>query len=97
MKLARDIQSLSTFKRDTSKLMRQMRKTKQPMVLTVNGRAALVVQDTESYQRLLEAKERMEAMEGIQRGLESMKAKHGMPARKFFAGFFAKNGLSEDE
>jgi hypothetical protein len=56
-----------------------------------------VVQDTESYQRLLEAKERMEAMEGIQRGLESMKAKHGMPARKFFAGFFAKNGLSQDE
>lgn len=41
MKLARDIQSLSTFKRDTAKLMRQMRKTKEPMVLTVNGRAAL--------------------------------------------------------
>jgi prevent-host-death family protein len=96
MKLARDIQSLSTFKRDTAKLMRQMRKSKEPMVLTVNGRAALVVQDTESYQRLLEAKERMEALEGIRRGLESMKAKRGMPARKFFAEFFARNNLPED-
>jgi prevent-host-death family protein len=96
MKLARDIQSLSTFKRDTAKLMRQMRKSKEPMVLTVNGRAALVVQDTESYQRLLEAKERMEALEGIRRGLESMKAKRGTPARKFFAEFFARNNVPED-
>lgn len=96
MKLTRDIQSLSTFKRDTAKLMRQMKKTKEPMVLTVNGRAALVVQDTESYQRLLEAKERMEALEGIRRGLESLTTKRGTPARKFFAEFFARNNLIED-
>ena len=96
MKIARDIQSLSTFKRDTSKLMRQMRKTKQPMVLTVNGKAALVVQDAESYQKLLEAKERMETIEGIRRGLESMKAKRGMPAEKFFAESFARNDLPDN-
>jgi prevent-host-death family protein len=96
MKLSRDIQSLSTFKRDTAKLMRQMRKTKEPMVLTVNGRAALVVQDAESYQQLLEAKERIEAIEGIRRGLESMKEKRGMPADRFFADFFARNNISED-
>jgi prevent-host-death family protein len=96
MKLARDIQSLSTFKRDTAKLMRQMRKTKEPMILTVNGKAALVVQDAEGYQHLLEAKERMEAIEGIRRGLESLKTKRGMPADKFFDEFFATNKLSED-
>lgn len=96
MKLARDIQSLSTFKRDTSKLMRQMKKSKEPMVLTVNGRAALVVQDAESYQHLLEAKERMEAIEGIRRGLESMKKKRGMPADEFFASFFARNKITEE-
>lgn len=93
MKLARDIQSLSTFKRDTAKLMRQMRKTKEPMVLTVNGKAALVVQDAESYQQLLEAKERMEALEGIRRGLESMKEQRGKPADKFFGEFFSRNNL----
>ena len=97
MKLARDIQSLSTFKRDTAKLMRQMKKTKEPMVLTVNGRAALVVQDAEGYQRLLEAKERIEAIEGIRRGLESMKAERGMRADKFFTEFFAKNKIADDE
>lgn len=39
MKLARDIMSLSTFKRDSNKVMRQMKKTKEPVVLTVNGKA----------------------------------------------------------
>ena len=94
MKLARDIRSLSTFKRDTAKLMRQMKKTREPVVLTVNGKAALVVQDAESYQQLLEAKERMEAIEGIRRGLESLKAKRGMRADKFFAEFFARNDIA---
>jgi prevent-host-death family protein len=48
--------SLSTFKRDSNKVMRQMKKTKEPVVLTVNGKAAVVVQDAESYQKLLELK-----------------------------------------
>jgi prevent-host-death family protein len=96
MKLARDIQSLSTFKRDTAKLMRQMKKTKEPLVLTVNGRAALVVQDAEGSQALLDAKERMETIEGIRRGLESVKAKRGKPADKFFAEFFAWNDIAEE-
>ena len=43
MKLTRDIQSLSTFKRDTAKVVRQLKKTGQPVVLTVNGKAELVV------------------------------------------------------
>lgn len=96
MKLARDILSLSTFKRDSSKLTRQMKKTKEPIVLTVNGKAALVVQDAESYQKLLELKDRMEAVEGIRRGLESMKAHRGRPAEEFFAEFFAENNIPEE-
>ena len=53
MKLTRDIHSLSTFKRDTAKLVRQMKKTKAPVVLTVNGKAELVVQDAESYKEII--------------------------------------------
>ena len=96
MKLTRDIQSLSTFKRDTAKLVRQMKKTKTPVVLTVNGKAELVVQDAESYQELLEAKERMEAIAGIQRGLESMKRNAGKPAKQFFREFFAQQRIPEE-
>jgi len=97
MKLSRDIQSLSTFKRDTAKLVRQLKKTRQPMVLTVNGRAELVVQDADSYQKLLEAKDKIEAIEGIKRGLESMKRSSGKPAEQFFREFFAEKGIPEDE
>ena len=97
MKLARDIKSLSTFKRDTTRLVKQLKKTKEPVVLTINGEAALVVQDVESYQVLLDAKERMEAIEGIRRGLESMKAKRGKPAEQFFTEFFAANKITDEE
>lgn len=55
------------------------------MVLTVNGKAEVVVQDAESYQKLLELLDRLEAMEGIQRGLEEMAADQGRPASEFFA------------
>jgi prevent-host-death family protein len=96
MKLARDILSLSTFKRDSSKLTRQMKKTKEPIVLTVNGKAALVVQDAESYQKLLELKDRMETVGILRTRLASLKEQKGRPAEEFFAEFFAANGISEE-
>jgi PHD/YefM family antitoxin component YafN of YafNO toxin-antitoxin module len=61
-----------------------MKKTGQPVILTVNGKDELVVQDAETYQKLLEAKDRMETIEGIKRGLESMKRNAGKPAEKVF-------------
>jgi PHD/YefM family antitoxin component YafN of YafNO toxin-antitoxin module len=78
-------------------MVRQLKKTGQPVVLTVNGKAALVIQDAESYQKLLEAQDRMEAIEGIRRGLESMKQNKGKPAEKFFREFFAEKGIPERE
>ena len=93
MKLARDIMSLSTFKRDSNKVMRQMKKTKAPVVLTVNGKAALVVQDAESYQRLLELKERTEVVETLRQRLASLGHKKGRPVEDFFTEFFVKHNI----
>lgn len=95
MKLARDIMSLSTFKRDSNKVMRQMKKTKQPVVLTVNGKAAVVVQDAESYQSLLELKESKEVIEILRERLSSIDRKKGRTAEDFFTEFFARNDISE--
>ena len=66
-------------------------------MLTVNGKAELVVQDAESYQQLLEAKDRMEAIEGIKRGLQSMKSNAGKPAAEFFSEFFAEKCVAIKE
>ena len=74
LNLARDINSLSNFKRDTSRFIEQMKETGNPVVLTVNGKAELIVQDTESYQKLLERLDRLEAIAGIQQGLADVKA-----------------------
>ena len=93
MKLARDIMSLSTFKRDSSKVMRQLKKTKEPVVLTVNGRAEIVVQDAESYQRLLELKERADVIETLRHRIASRGRKKARTVDDFFSEFFAKNNI----
>lgn len=89
MKLSRDIQSLSTFKRDTSKLLKQMKETGQPLILTVNGKAAAVVIDPDEYEYLQE-KDRREAVEGIRRGIADIEAGRFRPASEFFDEMFAK-------
>jgi len=77
--LANDIRSLSDFKRNTVDLLGRLRKTGNPLVLTINGKAELVVQDAEAYQALLD---RVEGIEGIQRGLTDVKAGRVKPARR---------------
>ena len=50
----RDIHSLSDFQRNTKQYATQLRDSRKPVVLTVNGKAALVVQDAEAYQEMLD-------------------------------------------
>lgn len=84
LNLDRDIDSLTNFKRDTTRFLQQLKQTGQPIVLTINGKAELVVQDAKSYQKLLELAERLETLEGIRAGLEDMKAGRGRPADEVF-------------
>jgi hypothetical protein len=49
-----DILSLTEFHRHTKIHMARLYATGRPEVLTVNGKARLVVQDAGAYQRLLE-------------------------------------------
>jgi prevent-host-death family protein len=92
--LKKDIQSLTTFRRRSGDFMRQLKKSKRPVILTVNGKAAAVVQDAEAYQRLLDIAARLDAEEGIRQGLEDAKKGRVRPAREFFAEFEAKHDLS---
>jgi len=70
-----DIQSLTTFRRSSGDFMKQLKKTKRAVVLTVNGKAAAVVQDAEAYQRLLDIAARADAEEGIRQGLDRISPK----------------------
>jgi len=77
-----DIFSLTDFKRRTSDHLRKLSKTGRARVLTINGRAKVVVQDAAAYQKLLQAVERAEAIAGIQRGLDDVAAGRVRPARE---------------
>lgn len=92
--ISKDIQSLTTFRRRSGDFMKQLRKSKRPLVLTVKGRAAAVVQDAEAYQRLLDIAARADAREGIRQGLEEARAGMGRDAEEFFADFEAAHGIS---
>lgn len=91
MKLVRDIQSLSVFKRDTVKFRRQLKKTKQPIVLTVNGKADMVVIDAESYDEYLREKENLDLAASVNRGFEDLRSGRTMPAEQVFNEFEKKN------
>jgi len=81
----RDIDSLSKLKRNTPEFLRQLRETGHPVVLTINGKAELVVQDSASYQTLIELAERAEEMEALRVAVEEMKAGKGRPIEESFA------------
>jgi prevent-host-death family protein len=49
-----NIHPLTDFKRNASTYIDQVRKTLAPVVLTVNGQAAVVVQDAGAYQAMID-------------------------------------------
>lgn len=69
LNICRDIHSISDFKRNTPGFVKQLKKTGKPVVLTMNGRARVVVQDAESYQKILDLLERVRDIDAIRDGL----------------------------
>ena len=94
LNIVTDIQSLTEFRRGSARMIRQLRKSKRPLVLTLNGKAAAVVQDAEAYQRLLDVAARADAREGVRQGLEDARGGRTHPAREFFREFESAHGLS---
>lgn len=74
------IDTLTNFKRDTARFLKQLQETKEPLVLTIHGMAELVVQDAASYQALLERVERLETIAAVKEGLEDVAARRTRPA-----------------
>jgi prevent-host-death family protein len=81
--IANDIQSLSHFKRNTAHVLKQMKESGNPVVLTVNGKAEVVVQDAAAYQNLMALAERAEMMEFLRQAKADADAGRTVPAREF--------------
>lgn len=65
-----NIHSLTDFQRNTAAHLQKLRETGLPEVLTVKGKAEVVVQAAEAYQALLAKVELYESSLAIHRGLQ---------------------------
>jgi prevent-host-death family protein len=91
--ITKDIQSLTTFRRRSGDFLKQLKKSKRPVVLTVKGKAAAIVQDAEAYQRLLDIAASADAEEGIRQGLDDVANGRTRPARAAFDEIRRKHGI----
>lgn len=91
--ITKDIHSLTTFRRRSGDFMKQLKKTKRPVVLTVKGKAEAVIQDAVSYQRLLDLAAQADFNEGIRQALEESRQGQGRPLEEFLAELEATHGI----
>jgi prevent-host-death family protein len=92
--ITKDIQSLTTFRRRSGDFMKQLKKSKRPVVLTVKGKATAIVQDAEAYQRLLDIAARADSEEAIRQGLDDVAHGRTRPAKEVFDDIRRKHGIS---
>jgi prevent-host-death family protein len=91
--ISKDIQSLTNFRRQSGKFLKQLKKSKRPIVLTVNGQAEAVVQDAEAYQRLLDIAARADVYEALRQSEDDIANGRTRPAREFFEEFRRRHGI----
>jgi prevent-host-death family protein len=79
--VTQDIHSLTTFKRNSSGLMKKMKKTGRPLVLTINGKAEAIVLDPAAYQQVAA---QLDTIASIRRGLAQAKRGEGQTVDEVF-------------
>ena len=90
----REVRSVTEFQRNIKDYIGRLKKKKTPLVLTVNGRAELVVQDAESYQEMLDRLERAETVAAVRRGMEQATRGEGIPLEEAEKRLRKKHGFS---
>lgn len=78
--LIEETQTLSDFTDHPNEFVDQLETSGRPVMLTVNGKAKLVVQDAESYQKLVDSLEEAKTLQAI----AELRAGKGRPAKEFF-------------
>ena len=90
----REVRSVTEFQRNLKEYVGALKQKKTPLVLTVNGRAELVVQNAASYQALLDRLERAESIAAIRQGVEEFEQGKGIALKEAEKKLRTKHGLS---
>ena len=91
--ITQDIQPLTTFRNNSVEFMKQLKETKRPIVLTVNGKPEAVLQDPAEYQRLLDLAALADPEEGLRQGLEDIAEGRTRREREVFAELREEYGI----
>jgi prevent-host-death family protein len=90
----KDIYSLTDFQRNAKHYIQRTKETQQPLVLTVNGKAEVIVQDALAYQKLLDRLEYAESVAAIRKGIEEFEEGKGTLAQEALEELRKKHGIS---
>jgi len=80
------IRSMTEFKQNSTEILNYIKKTHNPTVLTVNGRAEAVLLDPKLYQEMLEKVDMADSARQLEEALIDMKKNRDkcIPAKKVF-------------
>ncbi len=83
--LAKDIHSITNFKRNSGPILNRVIENKSPAVLTLNGSSSVVVVDVDSYQNLIEIANKIKILQSVEIGITQIKQGKLTPGEKVFA------------
>lgn len=92
---AREIHPLTDFLRNHKHHVKRLKASGIPEVLTVNGKAEIVLMDVESFQALMERLEEVQTIAAIQEGLADAEAGRVKPAKEVLARMRARYGIPD--
>jgi len=77
--LSEETRLLSEFRQNPAEVLEQLGHSHRAVILTENGEPRVVVQEAESYQRLLDTIDELECVAGIREGLADFEAGRVQP------------------
>ncbi len=92
LSITEDIRSITDLKRNTNSVLEQIHKTKRPVVLTVNGKAAAVLLAAKEYEKIVSAFNLLKLLMPAEEDIKNDRYKE---ARDFFKGFKRDKKISD--
>lgn len=84
-----DIYTVTDFSRKPAEHIKRLNESKRPEILTVNGKAAVVIQDAESYEKMAALADYADSILNIRQAL----TEEGRDLKDFTKEFEAKHGI----
>ncbi len=91
LSITEDIRSITDLKRNTNSVLEQIKKTKRPIVLTVNGKAEAVLLAAKEYEKIANAFNLLKLLIPAEEDITNKRYKE---AKNFFKEFKRDNKIS---